>query len=268
LEQLFPEPRALDVADVYGDLRLVDRALPDRPYVVANFVASVDGRATLGGRSGGLGNEVDRRLFLDLRTQVDAVMAGTATIAIERYGPMIRSPERLARRLALGLEPAPLMVTATRTMELPVQAPVFADNQSRIVVLTNSERDPPETAATLVVERIEGEPLDLAAGMERLRRTHGVRAVLLEGGPTLFAAMCAVGLVDELFLTLAPVLVGSPDQPTIYEGPALASGASSGGPADASQVDLRLVSVLGEDGYLYLRYAFEKDPLRAEIERA
>jgi riboflavin-specific deaminase-like protein len=229
-------------ADAYGDLRLAELAPADRPYVIANMVTSADGRATLGGRSGGLGNEADRQLFLELRTQVDAVMAGTATIAIERYGPLIKSAERRARRRSRGLEEVPLAITATRSMELPATAPLFTEPGARIVVLTSSDREPPPCAAALTIERISGEPLDLKAGMRRLRSGHGVRSVLLEGGPTLLAAMAAAGLVDELFLTHAPKLAGS-DEPTMLEGPSL-----------PAAIDLELVSAMRHDSFLFLRY--------------
>jgi riboflavin-specific deaminase-like protein len=230
------------VADAYGELRLAELAPPDRPYVIANMVASADGRATLSGRSGGLGNEADRQIFLDLRTQVDAVMAGTATIAIERYGPLIKSAERQERRRERGLDEVPLAVTATRSLELPAAAPLFSEPGARIVVLTNSDREPPPCAAALTIERIPGDPLDLTEGMRRLRSTHGVRSVLMEGGPTLLAAMMAAGLVDELFLTHAPKLAGS-DEPTILEGPAL-----------PAAIDVELVSAMRDASFLFLRY--------------
>lgn len=94
MEELYPERRQIEPSEAYANLNLSELAPPDRPYVIANMIVSVDGRATLAGRSGGLGNEADRTVFLDLRTQTDAVMAGTATIAIEGYGPLVRSPER------------------------------------------------------------------------------------------------------------------------------------------------------------------------------
>jgi riboflavin biosynthesis pyrimidine reductase len=142
-----------------------------------------------------------------------------------------------------GLEPVPLAVTATRAMELPAQAPLFSDPASRIVVLTNSDREPPACAAQLSIERLEGEPLNLLAGMERLRARYGVRSLLLEGGPTLLAAMTAAGLVHELFLTRAPKLVGGGGEPTIMEGPPV-----------EEPLELELVSVLRDGAYLFLRY--------------
>jgi riboflavin-specific deaminase-like protein len=217
--------------------------LPGRPYTVANMVATADGRATLGGRTEGISSDNDRDLFHTLRTQVDAVMVGIATIALERYGPLARRPEVRRRRAELGLVEVPLAVTASRSLELPVDAPLFRDPESRIVVLTNSDREPPPCEAQLIVERLVGDELDLAAGMDRLRTAHGVRAMLHEGGPTMLAAMLAPGLVDELFLTVSPMLVGG-GEPTVVEGATF-----------ELPRRLDLLSVLEHESFLYLRYA-------------
>ena len=186
LEQLYPQRRELPVADAYGELGLSERAHADRPYVIANMVASVDGRATLHGRSG-TRSEADKQIFLDLRTQTDAVMAGPATIAIENYGPLIKSDERKERRregaragTARGDRHA---IDGAAGPGTSVPGP-----GSRIVVLTNSDRDPPPCPAQLTVERVPGDPIDLVAGLGRLRAAHGVRSLLHEGGPTLLAA--------------------------------------------------------------------------------
>lgn len=243
LEQLFPERRELEVTQAYDGLGLEGLAPPGRPYVIANMVSTADGRATLTGRTAQISSEADRELFLELRTEVDAVMVGTGTIAIEGYGPLIRSDERRQRRENRGLAPVPTAITATRTMELPVQTPLFQDPASRIIVLTNSPRDAPPALATLTVERLTGPELDLAAGMERLREAHGIRSILLEGGPTLLAAMVGAGAVDELFLTIAAKIAGSAGEPTILEGSPL-----------PEPVSLRLLSVIRDDSYLFLRY--------------
>jgi len=222
---------------------LIDRALPGRPYTVTNMVATADGRATFEGRTEGISSKADRALFHSLRAQVDAVMVGPATIALERYGPLARRPEVRRRRAELGLAEVPLAVTASRSLELPADAPLFQDPESRIVVLTNSDREPPRCPAQLIVERIPGDELDLVAGMERLRLVHGVRAMLHEGGPTVLAAMLAPGLVDELFLTVSPMLVGG-GEPSVVEGTAF------GQPRR-----LQLVSVFEHESFLFLRYA-------------
>ena len=221
----------------------MDLGPADRPYTVANMVGTADGRASLGGRTQGISSETDRNLFHVLRTQVDAVMVGTATIALERYGPLARRPDVRRHRSALGLPETPLAVTATRTLELPADSPLFQDPESRIVVLTNSERAAPECPAHVIVERIPGPELDLLAGAERLRTVHGVRAMLHEGGPTLLAAMLVPGLVDELFLTLSPMLVGG-GEPSLVEGTAFEA---------PSRLALR--SAMTEQSFLFLRYA-------------
>jgi riboflavin-specific deaminase-like protein len=247
--ELFPEHRSLSAEEAYGELGLVERAPPDRPYVAANMVATVDGRATLGGRTAAISSTSDRELFHRLREQVDAVMVGVGTIALERYGPLVRDAERRRRRVERGLEPQPLAVTATRSLELPVQTPLFADPDSRIVVLTNSQREAPAAGAQMTVERIPGDELDLALGLRLLRERHGVRALLLEGGPTLLGAMVAARLVDELFLSLAPLLAGGAGEPAIVEGLSLQPAAG-----------LELRSALHDDGYLFLRYALRPAP--------
>jgi riboflavin biosynthesis pyrimidine reductase len=206
------------------------------------MIESADGRATLDGRTEGISSDTDRELFHLLRAQVDGVMVGTGTIALEGYGPLARRPAVRERRVALGLGEVPLCVTASRSMELPVDAPIFQDPESHVVVLTNSDREPPPCRCRLTVERLPGDGLDLVAAMAVLRSRHGVRALLLEGGPTLLAAMLDAALVDELFLSISPLVVDG-DEPSLLEGTAL-----------AQRPALELVSVLEEESYLYLRY--------------
>jgi len=239
--QLLPEWREMPLAEAYASLGLTGNAPPGRPYVIANMVTTADGRAALGGRTKAISSDTDRELFHRLREQVDAVMAGVATIAIENYGPLVQDTERRGRRSAAGLEPVPLAVTASRSLELPVESPLFADPDSPVVVLTNSDREAP-TAPGVVIERQANDTLDLSLGMALLRERYGVRALLLEGGPTLLAAMIEARQVDELFLSLAPVVAGATGEPSILEGPL------------GEPVDMRLLSALHDEGHLFLRY--------------
>jgi riboflavin biosynthesis pyrimidine reductase len=206
------------------------------------MVSTADGRATLAGRTEGISSDTDRTLFHSLRAEVDAVMVGTGTIGIEQYGPLARREEVRRRRAELGLPEQPLCVTPSRSLELPVDAPLFRDAGSHVVVLTNSVREPPPCECRLTLERLPGEELDLALGMSALRERHGVRAMLLEGGPTVLAAMLEAGLVDELFLSVSPLLVGG-GEPSVVEGTAL-----------ERPLPLRVVSVLESESFLYLRY--------------
>ena len=86
---------------------------PERPFTIANFVSSADGRATLDGRSAPLSSEGDRAMFHTLRERVDAVIAGTVTLRTERYGRMIRDPDARERRVKSGNDPEPLACVIT-----------------------------------------------------------------------------------------------------------------------------------------------------------
>ena len=248
VEELFPERRSVPLESAYANLGLAARAEGlRRPYVVANMVATVDGRAALGGRTQEISSAADRELFHALRAQVDAVIVGTATIAIERYGPLVRDEARVARRIERGLAPRPLAVTASRSLELPVDVPLFQDPESRVVVLAAREGEVPAHGAAVIVEPVPGpeeRTIDFLAGLELLRARYGVRTLLLEGGPTLLAAMLEVGLVDELFLTRAPLIAAGPE-PSLVEGDLL-----------PERIRLRLLGLLkDEEDFLFARYA-------------
>lgn len=248
MRRFLPSADTPGAEEAYAEVGLAARAEQlARPYVIANMVATVDGRAALDGGTRDISSKADRILFHALRDQVDAVMAGTGTIGLERYGPLVKEDERRQRRVARGLAERPLAVTASRSLELPVDVPLFADPESRIVVLAGAEGDAPQAGADISIVRVPGpdeRTLDLVTGLERLRRDYGVRTLLLEGGPTLLAAMLEVGLVDELFLAIAPLLVGGGPEPSILEGPPL-----------PEPVALRLLGLLEEEGFLFLRYA-------------
>ena len=247
IEELFPERRSVPLELVYADLGLAARAEGlRRPYVVANMVSTVDGRASLGGRTREISSDADRELFHALREQVDAVMAGTGTVGIERYGRLVRDEARVARRVARGLAPQPLAVTASRSLELPVDAPLFEDSESRVLVLATRAGEVPARGAQVIVEPVPGgdeRTIDFVAGLELLLVHHGVRTLLLEGGPTLLAAMLEAGVVDELFLAHAP-LIADGVEPSLVEG----------GPLP-EPIGVRLLSLLKHGEYLFARYA-------------
>jgi hypothetical protein len=96
MRRLFPDPSPADPAQLIPDLRLDERAPADRPYVIANFVASADGRATVNGGSTGLGDAGDKAIFRTLRGCADAILAGTGTLAAEHYGVLARRSSRCA----------------------------------------------------------------------------------------------------------------------------------------------------------------------------
>jgi 5-amino-6-(5-phosphoribosylamino)uracil reductase len=244
LRELLPTPGRRTVGEVVASLDLVDRARPDRPYTVVNFVASADGRAAFRGRSGQLGGVSDRAMFLGLRERVDAVFAGTGTMRTERYGRMIRDPERRRRRAEAGLAPEPLSCLISRVGAIPFEIPLFEDPEARVVVFTPTEPDLSNVRAQVEVVLLDPEAFTFTTMMRHLRREHDVRALLCEGGPLVFGSLLHEALVDELFLTLAPKLAGGGNDPSVTAGPELPELAS-----------LELVWVLEEDGSLLLRYA-------------
>jgi riboflavin-specific deaminase-like protein len=245
VRRLLPSEATVTVAEAVSGLALAERAPDDRPYLVLNMISSADGKATVEGRTRALGSEADRALFHHLRTQADAVMVGAGTLRIERYGRIVRLPELREKREREGLSPDPLAVVVSGRLLLPPDIPLLADPDSRVVVITAADGELEGCAAEVEYLRAppEREPLELAPHVRALRSDHGVRSILCEGGPTLNWALLREGLVDELFLTVAPKLAGGRDVPTIVTGDPL-----------GEPLDLELVSLLEGDGELFLRY--------------
>ncbi len=221
-------------------MRLAELAPPGRPYVGLNMVSSLDGKATIEWRTKGLSTELDRRLFHQLRTQVDAVMVGAGTVRSERYGRMTKSQELREKRIAEGLAPDPLAVIVSGRLDLPADLPILNEREQRVVIATGSDASLPDMGEQVEYARTGD---DLPKLMAHLDETHGIRSVLCEGGPTLNSYLFAAGLVDELFLTLNPKVVGGAAALTIVAGRELIEPA-----------ELALVSLAEGDGDLFTRW--------------
>ena len=241
--QLFPEPGKGEIEALVAGMRLADRAPAGRPFTVANFVSSVDGRAAFQGRSGALGDDGDKAVFRALRREVDAVLVGTGTLRAERYGRLVSDPQARERRRARGLAAEPLVCVVTRTGRVPLDIPLFAEPEARVVLFTGAELDTRAVAADVEVVPLDPGELTFATALARLREDHGVRALLCEGGPGVFGALLQERVVDQLFLTVAPKLVAG-QNPAITTGPELHEPAGLG-----------LETVLERAGTLFLRYA-------------
>jgi riboflavin-specific deaminase-like protein len=239
MRRLLPDPGPTTVFEQLEAYRPWEEPREERPLVGMNFVATIDGRATIAGRSGPIGSETDTAMLAGLRTRFDAVMIGAGTMRVERYGRLVSKPETRERRERDGLAPEPLMVLVSGRLDLPWDAPLFSEG-GEVLVFTSSETEPPETESSVEVVRHPG-AVNLVEAMRHLRRERGVRALLSEGGPHLHEQMQADGLVDDLFLTIAPKLSGG-EAPRIIEGPL------------PGVVDLRLAWLLEEDGELFARY--------------
>ncbi len=209
--RLLPEPGDLvSAAEALDGLGLVDLASADRPYLVLNMVATVDGRATLDGRTAPMSSEPDRQMFHALRAQVDAVMVGAGTVRVERYRRLVRDRDLRALRRSLGLAEDPLAVVVSASLGIPPDLPLLQEPEQRVLVITASEGELEGVEATVTYLRPPaGQALRLAPMLARLRSEHGIRAVLCEGGPHLNGSLLQEGLVDELFLSTAPKLAGS-----------------------------------------------------------
>ena len=238
--QLLPEPADFpDAAAVVEALDFGELAHADRPYLVLNMVTTADGRATIAGRSGPIGNEADQDLFHALRTRVDAVMVGAGTLRAERYGRLVRKPERREARARAGLAPDPLAVIVSGRLDLPDDLPLLHEPEQDVLVATFSERELPGPAISYL--RFNDGAVDIRRLLAILRG-RGVRSVLCEGGPTLNAELLRAGGVDELFHCLAPTLAGEPDAPTMVTG------------VLHEPADMKLVWLLENDSHLFMRY--------------
>jgi riboflavin biosynthesis pyrimidine reductase len=245
LRQLLPEAGDVDAGELIAGLGLGARAPADRPYTVANFVASADGRATIDGRSRGLGDAGDKQIFRALRGVADGLLVGTGTLAAERYGRLVRDPAARRARERRGLAPEPVACVVTRHGELPSDIPLFAEPEARILIFSGAPVDLTGARAEVKVVRADPSELTMTNVLHQLRVTHGVRLLLCEGGPRLFGALLHERVVDELFLTLAPKLA-------LGSGPGITAGLPLAGPAA-----LRLETLLEGGGSLFVRYRIE-----------
>jgi riboflavin-specific deaminase-like protein len=244
LRQLLPEHRTTSVGDLLDALDPAEHEGGERPHTLVNFVATVDGRTSFLGRSGPIGDEGDRQMFHGLRERVDAVMAGTATMRTERYGRMARHPERRRRRMERGLAPEPLAVVITRSGDVPLDIPLFAEPEARVVVFTPTDLEISACEAQVEVVRLDPGELTMTTAFRRLASDFGVRMLLCEGGPTVFGALLHEDLVDELFLTVSPRLAGGGAETLITSGPPL-----------PELLHVTLLWALEREGSLFLRYA-------------
>ena len=251
-----PEP----AAEIIEALGLWTRPTADlgRPYVLVNMVSTVDGRASLKGRSATIAGGADRQLFHALRTAVDGVLAGAGTVRVERYGRLIRDESRRRLRRERGLRPEPIACIATASLALAPDLPLLAEPDAHVVVLTPSEAELASSAARVDYVRAsrEGE-LDLPRALSQLRERFGVELLLCEGGPRLNGSLLSAGLVDELWLSLASKLAGG--DPTDGEALRIVAGEEFEQP-----LELALLGVLEHDSQLFLRYGVSA---RARVSR-
>ena len=230
--------------EIYGDLEPPAGEDPARPFVFVNMVSSADGRAATSGKASGIGTAADRRVMRTLRAKADAVMVGGGTLRAER--------------LSLGLDaedggPVPLGVVLTGTGDLPLERNLVRDRRQRVLVVLaeGADRGVERRVGDLAeVRRVPTEPsgrVALSGALGVLKTDYVVERLLVEGGPTVNRALISDHLADELFLTLAPTLLGqdAPGAPAILGGTL------------HEPYDLRLLSAHLAGDELFLRYALK-----------
>jgi len=250
MRQIYPEPADLD------DQELAGRYHPPgqtgaAPWLRANMVASLDGAATLGGRSGGLSGGADQRVFALLRALADVIVVGAGTARVEGYRPVRPRTEGVRWAwLRAGRPPSPPIAVVTRRLDLDLDSPLLASSpaHARTIVITTEaapagRREAAAAAADVIVAGRESVDIRAAVGALAGR---GHRQILTEGGPHLLNQIIGAGLLDELCLTVSPLLAGP------GHGRIVAGRSPPGGGAGARE--LRLAHVLAEDGHLICRY--------------
>lgn len=240
MRQLFPDSGEIDPVDAYGRLGRVG----DRPRLRLNMIASVDGAASLAGQSGRLGGPADKTMFATLRSLGDVILVGAATMRTESYGPARLDDEAQERRRERAQVPVPPIAVLTRSCRLDWSSPFFTEADQRPIVITTTsaaatDRDSAAEVADVILAGNDGVDLRRAV---RMLGEFGHDNVLAEGGPGVAAQLAAADLLDELCLTVSPLLVGG-NARRILDGDQLEMPKA-----------LQLGHVLEADGYLFLRY--------------
>lgn len=245
-------PHAADLADDdLAALYAYPASAPAPYWLRANMVSSLDGAATLGGRSGGLSGEADRHVFALLRSLADVILVGAGTVRAESYGPARPRTEGAEWAwLREGLPPSPPIAILSRSLNLGPTEPLLAQapGYARTIVIT-TQAAPPERRAALgrvtdvIVAGARQVDLRVAAGALAAR---GHRHILTEGGPHLLGQIIEAGLLDELCLTISPLLAG-PGAGRIVQ--------SQSPQAGTGLPTLNLRHVLADQDYLLCRYA-------------
>ena len=243
VRQLYPDRGldAPDLADLYG---APSRPSPaGRPWVLSNMVASLDGATAVDGVSGNMGGEGDRMVFDQIRAAADAIVVAAGTARAEDYGPPRADPGAAEARAERGQSVVPELVVLTRSGNLDTDARLFSEGHRPTVVVSGAAPTDRVAALDAVADVVvtAGDDVDPGEVLSLLAR-RGHRVVLLEGGPSLNGQWVAADMVDELCLTVAPLLVSGGSKRVAL------------GPEPTPAAAMALAHVLEHDDALFLRY--------------
>ena len=216
------------------------------PWLRANMVSTLDGAAQHDGKSQPISNAADMRIFGTLRALADVVIVGAETVRQEAYRPARARAEFAEAREAAGQEAAPAVAVVTASLDLDLSLPLFTSPLVPTLVLTGAAAAPDriaaaEKAGARVVIAGDGMGVEPVRAVQALGELGHTR-LLTEGGPRLLGQLVAAGVLDELCLTVAPMLTAGDAQRI------------AGGPTVAVPQRFGLVSLLEEEGFLFGRY--------------
>jgi riboflavin biosynthesis pyrimidine reductase len=237
------------VAGAPGTAELIDGlaacyACPDGLWVRANMVTSLDGAIAVDGRSGGLSGAADRLLFHVLRSLADVVLVGAGTARAERYG--LAKPASTWPQLRQGRQATPPIAVVTRGISLDLHSQLIRGDDAlpRTIVLTTSQAPADRVTAAAKTARVivaGDDEVSAKAAIDSLAEL-GHRRILVEGGPILLGQLISANLLDELCVTISPLLAGGHGPRMIVQhGP-------------AAVTELRLATLIEDDGFLLCRY--------------
>lgn len=252
MRMLLPELR-LDLTDADLDAAYAWPGWPSAtPWLRANMVATIDGAAgSPDGRSEGISTDADRRVFGRLRGLADVVLAGAGTVREEGYRPARVKPELADLRALTGQTEVPAIAVVSRSLKLDLASELFTAARVRTIVITTESAEPDTLARVHEVADVIAvghDDVDLAAAVAALR-TRGLHRIHAEGGPTLLAQLAAERLLDELLVTVSPLLAGG----ALADGTALPRILGGHTVEDAPR-PMGLHHVLEDDGSLFLSY--------------
>ncbi len=233
-----------------------------RGWLQANMVASVDGAASLSGRSGGLSGPGDRMVFTVLRSLADVILVGAGTVRAERYRPAQAAELWQQLRPPGAPLPAIAVVTARLDVDPAGQLLTGAATGAQTIVVTTADAPPDRKAAIArharIVEAGQGQ-VDVSAAVAALHGL-GYSRILCEGGPGLLGQLAQAGLIDELCLTTSPVFASGPAGRIVRSGsgqvtgPAAGATAAGAAAAGAATARLSLAHLLTDEDFLFSRY--------------
>jgi riboflavin-specific deaminase-like protein len=209
VRQLLPD--FIENADPVALYGADERPTPaDRPWVLVNMIASVDGATALAQRSGGLGGPPDRQVFRALRELPDAILVGASTVRTEGYGPVRLEDEAVRRRRARGQSDTPRLVIISGSLKLDATSTLFTESAVAPIIVTTTSSDEHRRRELEVVAEvmIAGDGRVSIHTALHMMRAMGVRTLLCEGGPIVNAQLVAGDLIDEWCQTISPLLVG------------------------------------------------------------